>query len=529
MTYPKGDSPKTNYDYDYVVIGGGSGGIASAKRASTLYNKRVAVVEKSSLGGTCVNVGCVPKKVMWNAASLADTLNHDLTHYGFRHGADVARTFDWGKLKSARDAYVKRLNKIYENGFHSAKVELIRGHASFLDEHTLLVTSSSEAQEQNQKHDPLLQPMTDLFKTVTADKILIATGGRPMFLEGEGIQENCISSDGFFELESLPKVAVVVGAGYIAVELAGVLNSLGTEVHLVLRYETALRSFDDIIFKGLDEEMTKAGIHIHRNTNGVLKVLEEQDTADTKKRCSTKSVFLQNGEIISGADVVIMAVGRVPNIESLNLPNAQVLCTHRGYIQVDDLQNTTNPSIFALGDVCGKVELTPMAIAAGRRLADRLFGPSSLSMAHASYENVPTVVFSHPPIGTIGLTEHHAKHLHGEENIKVYTSTFANLFYGVFDMDPSLKPKTRMKLVCLGDEERVVGIHCIGMGVDEMMQGFGVAMKMGATKADLDSCVAIHPTASEELVTMGTWGTSKQISGSKTNALNLSDSGSQVI
>lgn len=337
-----------------------------------------------------------------------------------------------------------------------------------------------------------------------------------MFPPGEGIAEHCISSDGFFELEAKPQVAVVVGAGYIAVELAGVLSSLGCEVHLVLRKGNALRSFDDMIIEGLDDEMVKSGILIRRHTNGVAKV-----TIDNGK----KTVTTKTGDTIYGADVVIMAPGRVPNVESLCLDKAKVLCTHKGYIQVDENQNTTSKSIFALGDVCGKVELTPMAIAAGRRLADRIFGGKQFGDSKVSYENVPTVVFSHPPIGTIGMTEKEASSKYGEENIKTYKSSFANLFYGVFDVDSAEKPKTKMKLVCAGEEEKVVGIHCMGMGVDEMMQGFGVAMKMGATKADFDSCVAIHPTASEELVTMGQWGTSANITGAKVSPLNGAPAG----
>jgi glutathione reductase (NADPH) len=451
------------------------------------------VIEKARLGGTCVNVGCVPKKVMFNAASLHEAF-HDAKHYGFQGGETVAESFNWNALKKSRDAYVKRLNSIYENGFKTAGVELIRGTASFVDENSLLVKSDDGSE-----------------KTLTAKYILIATGGRPSFPPGEGVAEHCISSDGFFELEERPNVAVVVGAGYIAVELAGVLNSLGTEVHLVIRKGHALRSFDEMIMTGLDEEMTKAGIFIHRNTNGVAKV-----TIDNGK----KTVTTHNGDTIYGADVVLMAPGRVPNVDGLGLENARVLCTHRKYIQVDDKQNTTNPNIFALGDVCGKVELTPMAIAAGRRLADRIFGPEELAESKVSYENVPTVVFSHPPIGTIGLTQAEAIDKYGVENVRVYTSKFANLFYGIFDVEPDDKPKTRMKLICAGESEKVVGLHVIGMGVDEMLQGFGVAMKMGATKADFDSCVAIHPTASEELVTMGQWGKSPQISGAAHSPLN---------
>lgn len=483
------------FDYDYVVIGGGSGGIASAKRAATLYNAKVAVIEKARIGGTCVNVGCVPKKVMYNAASLAESF-HQAEHYGFEKGNEVSKSLDWKKLKTARDNYVKRLNGIYENGFKNAGVDYIRGVASFHDENTVAVASLEDENDA---------------KMVTAKHILIATGGKPLFPPGEGIAENCISSDGFFELEELPKVAVIVGAGYIAVELAGVLNSLGSEVHLVVRKESALRNFDDMICKGLDEEMVKAGIFIHRHTGGVEKVTIND---------GLKTVTTKVGDMIYGASTVIMAVGREPNVNGLNLDKVNVLKTDKGYIQADAYQNTTCPSIFALGDVCGAIELTPMAIAAGRRLADRIFGGDEFQDVKVSYDNVPTVVFSHPPIGTIGMTEEEIETKYGRENMKVYTSTFSNLFYGVYNVEASEKPKTKMKLICVGEEEKVKGIHIIGMGADEMLQGFGVAMKMGATKADLDSCIAIHPTASEELVTMGQWGTSQQVSGARVSPLN---------
>lgn len=482
------------FDYDLLVIGGGSGGIASAKRAAQLYNAKVGVIEMARLGGTCVNVGCVPKKVMFNAATIAHTLAHDATHYGFEGGKACVKTFDWPKVKKVRDDYVLRLNSIYENGLKSAGVEFLQGRASFVDSHTLAITNN------------------DSVKNVTAGKIIIATGGRPYFPPDEGVLEHSISSDGFFELQDLPKVAVVVGAGYIAVELAGVLNSLGSEVHLILRFGKALRQFDKMISDGLDEEMKRAGIHIHTNTGGVAKI-----SLDSEQK---KTIQTISGDTIYGADVVIMATSRVPNTKHLHLDKANVELNDKGYIQVDELQNTSSPSVYALGDVCGNVELTPMAIAAGRRLADRMFGGIKQAEAKVSYDNVPTVVFSHPPIGTIGMTEDQAVSKYGKDNIRVYNSSFANLYYGIFDVDSNDKPKTRMKLICAGLDEKVVGLHCIGMSVDEILQGFGVALKMGATKADFDSCIAIHPTAAEELVTMGTWGTSPQISGALVSPLN---------
>lgn len=268
-----------------------------------------------------------------------------------------------------------------------------------------------------------------------------------------------------------------------------------------------------MIANQLDKEMTKQGIIIHRNTNGVRQVqLDEYQK---------KIVTLQStGDTINDVDVVIMAVGRVPNTEGLNLQAAGV-ATRNGYVTVDDYSNTSSPCIYALGDVCGMVELTPMAIAAGRRLGDRLFGRprQRYDNAKVSYKNVPTVVFSHPPVGTIGLTEPQAVAKFGRDQLKVYTSEFSDSFYGVFE-DGDAISTTRMKLVCAGVDEKVIGLHVVGTGADEMLQGFGVAIKMGATKADFDSCVAVHPTASEELVTMGTWGTSPAATGAKHSPLN---------
>lgn len=432
--------------------------------------------------------------VLGSAATIADTIKHDMHHYGFSKGKDAAESFDWAHLKKGRDAYVLRLNGIYRNGLKSSGVDEIEGHGSFIDRHSIKVTSP--------RHED---------KIVTGKYILIATGGRPIFPPGEGMKEHCISSDGFFELEELPKVAVVIGAGYIAVELAGVLNSLGSEVHLVVRKECALREFDPMISAELDKEMVRQGITIHRQTGGAEKV--EIDNSTGKKIVTFKS-----GDVVYGADIVLMAVGRQPNVESLNLDKVGVKIGRSNHVVADEYCTTSVDNIFALGDDVGIVELTPMAIASGRRLSDRIFG--GVDGAKASFENVPTVVFAHPTIGTIGLTEPKAIAKYGEQNIKVYNSKFANLYYGIFNVEPEKRPKTAVKLICAGESEKIVGIHIIGMGADEMLQGFGVAVKMGATKADLDSCVAIHPTASEELVTMGAWCTSPQVSGAKVSPLN---------
>ena len=427
-----------------------------------------------------------------NAASIAETL-HDMSHYGFTAASPVK--FDWKFIKDNRDKYVERLNGIYDRNMENSGVTKLLGTASFEGTDTVQVTSADNEST-----------------TYKAKHILIATGGYPTFPAGEGIAEHSISSDGFFELDEMPKKAVVVGAGYIAVELAGVLHALGTDVSLVVRKDKAMRNLDDYIADTLDEEMQKQGITIYRNTNGVDKVTADAD--------GLKTVSLKNGESIEGADVVLMAAGRSPLVEPLNLGAAGVQQKDGGYIVTNDYSETNVDGVYALGDVVGNVELTPMAIAAGRRLADRLFGPEEWKNAKVSYDLVPTVVFSHPPMGTIGLSEAEAIAKYGEDNVKVYRSKFANLYYGPWQVEPDEKPKTAMKLVCAGPEELVVGLHVIGMGADEMLQGFGVALKMGATKADFDSSVAIHPTASEEFVTMFPWGLSKQSTGAVQSPLN---------
>lgn len=377
---------------------------------------------------------------MWNAASIAETI-HDMHHYGFSGMEGVA--FDWSFIKQARDKYIERLNGIYARNLDNSGVTKIVGRASLSGRNSVTVHSLESGEK----------------SVYTAKHIVIATGGKPVFPIGEGIKEHSISSDGFFELEELPSKAVVVGAGYIAVELAGVLQALGTDTKLVLRKEKALRNFDDIIKDTLDEEMQRQGIEIFRNTNGLEKIEAGAD--------GLKTVYLKNGEKIEDVDVVLVAPGRVPNVDGLNLNELGVDLTAKGgYIKVNEYSETSADGIYALGDVIGNVELTPMAIAAGRRLADRLFGGSEFENAKVSYDLVPTVVFTHPTIGTIGLTEKQAIEKYGENNIKVYKSKFANLYYGPFQVDADDKPKTAMKLVCAGEDELVVGLHVIGMGAD---------------------------------------------------------------
>lgn len=444
-------------EYDYIVIGGGSGGIASARRAAS-HGARVLLIEANRIGGTCVNVGCVPKKVMWNTSGIADTLR-DAPGYGFT--VDGAR-FDWATIKRARDAYVSRLNGIYLNGLDESGVELVEGHASFQSAREVRVGD-------------------DVY---TAAHILIATGGQPIVPHVHGAELG-ITSDGFFELEQLPRKVVTIGAGYIAVELAGVLHGLGSEVTMVLRRDRFLRTFDATLSDTLMEVSESVGIRFRKQTR--VKALEQSQGG--------VDVHLHNGDTLCGADCVLWAVGRSPNTVGLGLELAKVELDGYGHVSTDEFQNTGAPGIYAVGDITGRRELTPVAIAAGRRLADRLFGGQA--DASLDYDNIPSVVFSHPPIGTVGLSEARARERFGDE-VKVYSSRFTNMYYAVLDH----KLPAVVKLVTRGADERIVGCHVIGQGADEIIQGFSVAVKMGARKKDFDDTVAIHPTAAEELVTL---------------------------
>ncbi|KAG8130304.1 hypothetical protein E2320_016904 [Naja naja] len=442
--------------FDYLVLGGGSGGLASARRAAQL-GARAAVVEKGRLGGTCVNVGCVPKKVMWNTAVHSEFI-HDHMDYGFKI-ADVK--FNWKIIKEKRDAYVKKLNEIYQNNLNKDHVETIRGHASFTA-------------------DP--EPTIEVDgKKYTAPHILIATGGRPVIPSESEIPGASlgISSDGFFELEELPKRSVIVGAGYIAVELAGILSALGSKTSLLIRYNEI-------------QSVTKSA-------SGLLAITVTSSFPNQKPTVNT----------IENVDCLLWAIGRDPNTEDLNLDQLDssfdfnfssyyqnIKVDKRGHIIVDEFQNTSRKGIYAVGDVCGKALLTPVAIAAGRKLAHRLF--ENKKDFKLDYTNIPTVVFSHPPIGTVGLTEAEAINAYGKENVKIYITSFVPMYHAVTER----KTKCVMKLVCATKQEKVVGLHMQGLGCDEMLQGFAVAVNMGATKADFDQTVAIHPTSSEELVTL---------------------------
>ncbi|MGB6178714.1 glutathione-disulfide reductase [Carnobacterium sp.] len=445
--------------YDYIAIGGGSGGIASINRAG-MHGAKGALIEGNVIGGTCVNVGCVPKKIMWHGAQMMDEMNL----YASGYGIDIpSKNLNFSKLVKNREAFIERLHGSYENGLASNDVDLINGYATFIDNKTIEVNG----------------------KQYTSDHILIATGGQPEFPTIPGAEYG-IDSDGFFELTELPKRTAIVGAGYIAVELAGVLHGLGSDAHLFVRQHAPLRNFDSIIVEGLLETMEREGATLH--TYSIPEKVEKNDDGSL-------TLYLEDGTTHE-TDTLIWAIGRKPNTENLNLEATDVKVNDGGYIAVDEFQNTSVKGIYAIGDVTGHIELTPVAIAAGRRLSERLFNNKPLE--HLDYDNVPTVVFTHPPIGTVGMTEEQAVDKYGEMQIKTYETRFTAMHSSITEN----RQKTYMKLVCCGPEEKVIGLHGMGSGMDEMLQGFAVAIKMGATKADFDNTVAIHPTGAEEFVTM---------------------------
>ena len=445
-------------EFDLIVIGGGSGGLAAGQRAAE-HGARVAVVESHRLGGTCVNVGCVPKKVMWYAADLAEGLR-DAAGYGF---ALSVGGHDWSQLKEKRDAYILRLNDIYATNLAKRGVTLVRGRAGLLDRRTVAVADTR----------------------LTAPHIIIATGGQPVLPDIPG-SELGITSDGFFELPERPRRVAVVGSGYIAVELAGIFAALGSETSLVLRTGAALKQFDAMLGEAALKILGEEGVRIDAHAVPEKLAREAQGLR----------LAVRDGRQLGPFDCVVWAVGRASAVSGLGLRSAGVGCNADGFITTDKYQVTSTAGIYAIGDVTGRAQLTPVAIAAGRRLSDRLFGGKA--DRHLDYHNIPTVVFGHPPIGTVGLTERAAREDYGDDNVTVFKSSFVPMYHQL----TSRKPRCDMKLVTVGPEKRVVGIHVIGPGADEMMQGFAVAVRMGATKADLDDTVAIHPTCAEELVTL---------------------------
>jgi glutathione reductase (NADPH) len=442
--------------HDLIVIGGGSGGIATAIRAAR-HGARVALIEAARLGGTCVNLGCVPKKVMWHAAGIAEAL-HDAPDYGF----DAALSgIDWAQLRDARDRYIGRLNGIYRDNLADAGVTLVESRARFVAPHRVAAGDS-------------------MFE---ADHVVIATGGHPLVpdVPGAGLG---ITSDGFFALERQPRHVAIVGSGYVACELAGIFRALGSDITVLLRGRHLLRSFDPMLREALLDAMTASGVTVVTDTQ-VRSVARGDDDL---------LILDCGGRLrLGGYDTLIWAIGRSANTPSLDLAAAGLEADASGHILTDASQNTRVPGIYAVGDVTGRVALTPVAIAAGRSLADRLFGGRPDS--RLDYDNIPTVLFSHPPIATIGLTEDQARARYGDA-VQVWQSRFTPLYHAL----TTRKTRSAVKLITAGPEQKIVGCHIFGQGADEMLQGFAVAIRMGATKMDFDDTVAIHPTGAEELI-----------------------------
>jgi glutathione reductase (NADPH) len=443
--------------WDLIVIGGGSGGLACAQRAAR-HGARVALAEPGPLGGTCVNAGCVPKKLMYHAADVAHALA-DAADYGF--ALDTVR-HDWGALKSRRDAYVERLRGIYAENLASSGASLLRARARFAGPGRIEIGGAMHS----------------------ARHVVVATGGRPTVPALPGAEAG-ITSDGFFALTDRPSAVAIVGGGYVAAELSGVFAALGSQVTVAVRGERMLRDFDEMLSARLATAMQADGIEL----------VAAARPAALERAPGGLVLRLEDGRRLGTFDCVVWAVGREPNVEDLGLAEAGVALRPDGAVATDLKQDTNVSGIHAIGDVTGRSELTPVAIAAGRRLADRLFGGSP--DACLDYRLIPTVVFSHPPIGTVGLTEAAARAEYGEAT-EVFRHDFMPLYHGI----TARRRRAEVKLVTAGQERRIVGLHAIGMGADELLQGFAVALRLGATKRDFDDTVAIHPTSAEELVTL---------------------------
>ena len=468
--------------YDLISIGAGSGGLSIAERAAS-YGAKVAVIENKELGGTCVNVGCVPKKVMWYASGVAQGLM-DAQDYGFN--IDLEGDFNgkrsgklnWEKLVSKRENYIGGILDWYDGYLGGAGVEVIKGAAKFLDNTTIEIEG----------------------ETYTADNIVIATGGRPIDLTNIEGWDLGVNSDGFFqELDEVqPQKVVVVGGGYIALELAMLMDGLGSDVSVLHQGFPVLEGFDNTIKTALEAQMEADGLTRYHNEKISKVVAQDQDEGDPAQNNGKKKVTIEfeDGTSIKDVDALIWAIGRTPNTDNIGLENTDVEVSNRGIITVDEYEKTNVDGIWAIGDIIGKAPLTPVAIAAGRRLGDRLYGGKP--ERKMSYDDIATVMFTHPPIGTIGMSEEKALETFGENDIKVYNTDFVPMYHTM----TRHKVKTYMKLIVQGENEKIVGCHVIGTGADEMLQGFAVAIRMGATKADFDDTIAIHPVSAEELVTM---------------------------
>ena len=450
---------KAAYDYDLVVIGGGSGGLAGAFRAAS-HGARVALLEPGEFGGTCVNVGCVPKKAMWLAAELAQRIDM-ASRLGF--GLPKPK-LDWREFIVHRQRYIAGIHDSYRKRLDTAGIVHLPCRGHFIDAHTV------------ETHQGL---------RITAAHVLIATGGKPKRPDIPGAELGLISDD-FFNLCDAPAHVAIVGGGYIAVELGGVLQALGSKVELFVRGPRLLDSFDRELSDELAENLRQHGVHCHF----------AHPIASLQQLGERYALHGRSGQIGEPFDSVIFATGRTPNSGQLGLDGIGVATDVDGLVMVDEFQDTRIANVHAVGDVSSRLALTPVAIAAARRLMDRLFGGKP--EAKLDYDDIATVVFAHPPLGMVGLTEAAARERHGDARVKTYSARFRPMLHALADSPQ----RSLFKLVCVGEEERVVGIHLLGEGADEMLQGFAVALKKGIVKRDLDDTMAIHPTSAEEVVLM---------------------------
>lgn len=446
----------SEFDFDLFVIGAGSGGVRASRIAASL-GARAAVCEERYLGGTCVNVGCVPKKLFVYASAKA----HDLAHtegYGLKHDGF---SFDWPTLRDNKTREIERLNGIYDSMLDNAGVEVINGHGKLIDPHTVEVGDTR----------------------YTAETIIIATGGWPYVPSFPGC-EHAITSNEVFYLDAFPKRVLVVGGGYIAVEFAGIFNGLGAETSLFYRGDLILRGFDQDIREFVCDSLNQRGIDMTMNAD--VERIEKLPDGCLRTHCT-------NGNTVD-FDCVMFATGRAPNVHNLGIPELDITLNHNGTIQVNEWYQTNIPNIHALGDVIGRVELTPVALAEGTALAHYLYDKTPPRAV--DYNNIPTAVFCQPNIGTVGLTEEHARQQYGQ--IDVYLSSFKPMQHSL----TGEQEKTLMKLIVDAGTDRVVGAHMAGPDAGEIIQGIGVAMTAGATKDDFDRTIGIHPTSAEEFVTM---------------------------